>query len=64
MKTIDLTLIKSNETITVIVRNIKTLKDQKHKYGANFTIITLIDNDIISVTENIDYIKNLINNLD
>ncbi|CAM1353702.1 hypothetical protein [Tenacibaculum halocynthiae] len=61
MKTIDLTLTGSNEPITVIVQNIKTVKDQKYNYGDNYTIIEFIGGDPINVVENIEIVKKLIN---
>ncbi len=61
MKTIDLTLTGSNEPITVIVQNIKTVKNQKYNYGDNYTIIEFIGGEPINVVENIEIVKKLIN---
>ena len=63
MRTIDLTLTNSNERITIIADKIKTIKDEKYNYGENFTIITFIDNDSISVNENINAVKKLLGNI-
>jgi len=62
MKTIDLTLSGSNEPITILVHNIKAVKDQEYNYGDNYTIITFLDDENINVSENIEVVKKLINN--
>ncbi|TXE14913.1 hypothetical protein ES692_17605 [Psychroserpens burtonensis] len=63
MKTIDLTLSGSDEPITILVHNIKTIKDQEYNYGENYTIITFLDDKNINIKENIDVVKRMINNL-
>lgn len=56
-----MTLTGNNEPITILVQNIKTVKDQVYNYGENFTIITFLDDKTINVVENIEIVKKLIN---